>query len=387
MNIKLIDTFCTGIVHVQFNASLLAMLSLQYKNFFYYASVSNKENVYRLGDNVYKFSDCVEYKPIFVLNGSSRLALLLRHFISLFQNIRFLLTSSKNDLLIFNYNNTFALKPINVLNKYLNRKVLIFCHGELETLLPNNISGGIFYKLIRRSVRAFFYKKKKSNLHFCVLGESVLHNIKNTIPSEISNNFHYIDHPYIYVRKYNKPAESDSTINIGWVGEFNAMKGGEEFLRLAYKLKGKNIHKVQLSITGRINYKMDELENIDVNLPIDKGQKFVTISEYYQRISKLRYIIFLYPVNSYKLIASGAIMDAIDFELPIIGLKNQYFEYMFSKFGEFGYLFDNVEEMYGFINSNEFLKCPTNDFERIKKETSPELILPQLQTIINSIAN
>ena len=212
-------------------------------------------------------------------------------------------------------------------------------------------------------------------------------NIKNTIHLDIRNNFNYIDHPYIYVRKYDKHSEKDSTINIGWVGEFNAMKGGAEFLRLAYKLKEKNNNKVQLSITGRIHYKMDELEKMDVNLPIDKGQKFVTISEYYQRISKLRYIMFLYPVNSYKLIASGAIMDAIDFELPIIGLKNQYFEYMFSRFGNFGYLFDTVEDIYRFINSSEFLNNPKNDFERIKKETSPEHILPQLQTIIKSIVN
>ena len=38
-------------------------------------------------------------------------------------------------------------------------------------------------------------------------------------------------------------------------------------------------------------------------------------------------------------------MDAISFEKPVIAIKNDFFEYYFNKFGNIGYLFDNVNDM------------------------------------------
>jgi hypothetical protein len=42
----------------------------------------------------------------------------------------------------------------------------------------------------------------------------------------------------------------------------------------------------------------------------------------------------LYDTNGYKLTASGSILEAIWNEKPIIALSNEYFKYLFDKYGE-----------------------------------------------------
>ena len=43
--------------------------------------------------------------------------------------------------------------------------------------------------------------------------------------------------------------------------------------------------------------------------------------------------------------ASGAFTDAVNFEKPIIAIRNEFFDYYFKKFGNIGYLFDNIDDM------------------------------------------
>lgn len=387
MKIKLIDTFCTGIVHMQFNASLLAMLSLKYEEVLYYASYSNKENVYSLIQDCYPIKEIVFYKKIFVWEGSGRIDLFLRYIVSFFQNMLFLFFSKKSDLLIFNYNNPLSLRLLNLCNAFLKRKILIFCHGEMELMLPHMAEGGLLHKVLRKRICLFFMNNRKNgvNMHFCVIGKSVLDNCKKVIPQDTFKKFHYIDHPYIYTQKVHDSIPNSSPY-IGIVGAFSSKKGGTSFLSLAKKLCEKNVNNVRLSITGRIYEKVDDLLNLGVDLPTNQGREPLPVNEFCKRIKQLKYMLFLYPVNSYQLIASGAIMDAINFECPIIALKNQYFEYVFKKYGAFGHLFDSEDDIYMYINSDVFVNEIKYDFSKIKDMTSPERIVMQLESIIRKVS-
>ena len=42
-------------------------------------------------------------------------------------------------------------------------------------------------------------------------------------------------------------------------------------------------------------------------------------------------------------------MDAIDRRRPVIAIKNDYFSYLFNKYGEFGYLVEDIQEMFELI--------------------------------------
>ena len=92
-----------------------------------------------------------------------------------------------------------------------------------------------------------------------------------------------------------------------------------------------------------------------------------------EAISILDYIVFLYPKEGYKLRASGALYDAIDSEHPILLLKNDYFESIFSEHKDIGCLFENENEIVDYIKN---VKKPTQnlDYKSIKQKLSPESI-------------
>ena len=113
MRVRLIDTYCTGVVHERFNASLLAMLTLLFDQISYYSSKSSKERVFSIAKD-YDLGK-VTYSSIYVVEGRSKIVLLMRYIVSALSNLVFLLLSKKNELLIFNYNNPFSLSLLNLL--------------------------------------------------------------------------------------------------------------------------------------------------------------------------------------------------------------------------------------------------------------------------------
>lgn len=68
---------------------------------------------------------------------------------------------------------------------------------------------------------------------------------------------------------------------------------------------------------------------MNIDLPNNLGKGFVPRDELEARVKKLDFILYLYPTDSYQLMASGAILDALSLQKPIIALKNDYFDYIF----------------------------------------------------------
>ncbi|MDR2343333.1 MAG: hypothetical protein LBD86_02230 [Spirochaetaceae bacterium] len=62
-------------------------------------------------------------------------------------------------------------------------------------------------------------------------------------------------------------------------------------------------------------------------------------------ISMMDFCVFFYPSNSYLFTASGALLEALGHLKPVIALHNPYFDYVFDKMGDIGYLCDNLDEM------------------------------------------
>ncbi len=56
-------------------------------------------------------------------------------------------------------------------------------------------------------------------------------------------------------------------------------------------------------------------------------------------------LVFFYLRTGYKLMASGAIFDAIELGIPIIAVRNDYFEHLFRLHGPLGYLYDDLPSM------------------------------------------
>ena len=79
--------------------------------------------------------------------------------------------------------------------------------------------------------------------------------------------------------------------------------------------------------------------NIKVHHPKDRSR--LEIDNF---IKHSKYMIYLYPDDSYELTTSGAFFDAIMHNKPVLFLRNHCFDYYFEKF-KFGYRFDNIIEL------------------------------------------
>lgn len=380
--IKYIDTFSVNSFHAQINACLLKMLVLSYPNeVVCYSSVSNRREIEKLIEG----EENIRWEDVYVVGGKTKYAVLYRYIFSAIRNVKFLFMCKNNEILFFNYNNPFSIRLVNYLNKFLRRKILIVCHGELEMLYPHDNSG-ILAKIISKLVNNFFLSTKSvsSNITFCVLGDSILNNLKAILSSRMLCHFQVIEHPYIYKKIMERNREDNKVLKFGVVGSFSFAKGGRNFIQLVEELNC--VQNISFSVTGSISEGIDDLKRLGVSLPKNDGIEQIPIEEFSERICNLDYILFLYPTYSYKLTASGAIMDAIKWGIPIISIRNDYFENVFAKYGRFGYLVEDLSEMKNLMLS--LLNSKGNasfDFDSVRRKSSPESISANLKEIVDKM--
>ena len=376
--IKYIDTICTNSMHIVFNASLLSLCRELSSQIIFYGERRNQIEVLNtLKENSFP-TDFIETKSIFLLEGNSKYKHILNFFISFVYNTYFVLFSNKNDILLFNYNNLLSIRFINFLNKICHKKIIIFCHGEMELLEKQSSGYGLFNKLLLFLGKKFFLNKNihiQRDIIFFVLGDSILSNLKKIIPENIYTSFHSIDHPYFFKREIKEKERESDSIKIGTVGVFSKQKGGDDFYNICKSINNLNI---EFSITGRIFYDVKKLTALQIDLPPNKGKSMLSKKELEDRASMLDFILFLYPKDSYRLIASGAILEAISLKKPILALRNDYFNYLFKKFGDFGYLTDSIEELISLINTIQ-IKNKQFNFDTIQNNLSIENITTNLK--------
>ena len=376
--IKYIDTICTNSMHIVFNASLLSLCRELSSQIIFYGERRNQIEVLNtLKENSFP-TDFIETKSIFLLEGNSKYKHILNFFISFVYNTYFVLFSNKNDILLFNYNNLLSIRFINFLNKICHKKIIIFCHGEMELLGKQSSGYGLFNKLLLFLGKKFFLNKNihiQRDIIFFVLGDSILSNLKKIIPENIYTSFHSIDHPYFFKREIKEEERESDSIKIGTVGVFSKQKGGDDFYNICKSINNPNI---EFSITGRIFYDVKKLTALQIDLPPNKGKSMLSKKELEDRASMLDFILFLYPKDSYRLIASGAILEAISLKKPILALRNDYFNYLFKKFGDFGYLTDSIEELISLINTIQ-IKNKQFNFDTIQNNLSIENITTNLK--------
>lgn len=387
--VRYIDTFCYRSMHEQFNMSLLLMLG------FSFDKVECRAGKFFISKIKSRFSNKdiqpIECRSVFIIRGNSRLALLLRYLISVVNSCRFLIFTPSDRVIVFNYNNLFAVRILNLLNKICHKKVVIFCHGEMELLLPVPAKAGWLHKVLSFLGSNFFLNVKTEiakGLYFAVLGNVVKENLSTLLSANKTEHFIAVDHAYLFdkdIRDKSKPSKTG--LYCGCAGVFNKTKGADQFLELVRKLKLNKCQDIHFSITGVIAYNTDILEEAGIDLPENKGCAPLTREEFDQRIDKLDFLLFLYPRLSYKMTASGAILDAINRGKPIIAIRNDYFEYLFQKYGSFGFLVDDIEEMVDLLNRLIVDKnlYPDIDFEEFRKKLSPEYMKDELRTSFSDI--
>ena len=390
MKVRFIDTLCTNGMHLLFNASLLAILEKIFDKISLYGEKNNiNDEIKILEENGVDISK-IERKNIYLPIVKSRISNFFLYLCSFFYNLYFIVIADKDDILVFNYNNLLAVRMMNIFNKIFHRKTLIFCHGEMEFLIENRSSFGPFNRFTFYLGKCFFLNKKiriEQNIKFVVLGDSILKNVKEILPLNISKSFITMDHSYFFKKDdiIKEKVIKTENIKIGTVGLFYRLKGADDFCKLVSSINNKSI---EFSITGKILYDVRKLQELGVSLPENLGKDVIPRDILEKRIEDLDFILYLYPITSYKIMASGAILDALSFKRPIIALRNDYFSYIFEKFGEFGYLFDSLEDIINFLNQITLFSIdPTIfDYKMIQQRLSIDFVSKTFREELESIS-
>lgn len=386
--IKLINSFSHGSHHEIINSSILLMCCKISANITFYSSRETYVNYRKILLNSDKLNNIL-FKELPYLGGNGKFSELGKYVIGAIINIFIYLSSKKNEILIYNFNNLFFIHTLDLLSRIIPRTVIVFCHGELELLNKAQTKEGLLARLLRKKVYAHFIKRKKSlnkNLHLIVMGDSIAKNLMEYIDFD-KFNIYSMDHPYIINEKQTNQIQHkrNGVLKLGTVGTFSVAKGGDSLIKLSKLLDLKRNKQIQIKVIGKSMIDVSILSDAGIIIPF-KGSGYCPRKEFEEEVISLDYILFLYGSDSYKLTASGAIFDAIKYEKPIIALKNSYFEYLFKKYGAFGYLLDSVEEIADTIN---YLNCKTNsiyfNFDEIKRKISPETLVCDLEKIIDNI--
>lgn len=335
----MIDSVCYGNWHLHFNSQLIEILSNV-------ASVVEYRGVQNIGSN----RSNINRKKLYVIKGTGRWSIISRFVFSFFNDVWQLVITPRDQVLVYSFDPTVSLRSLNALNKVLRKQIIMFRHGSMEMLQTNPEGKGIFYKFETRLIRQFFLNrdlKISKRIHFFVLGDVIIKNLSIFLTEDKVRHFHSIDHPYDFDKNaVTNRKEEKASLSVGTVGVFNEFKGGAELLQLAKILKEKELSgSIHLSITGKIDFDSTLLQAEGISLPSNHGKTMVSEQELKARVDRLDFVLYFYSSETYRLTASGAIFDAINRRRPIIALRNDYFEYIFAKFGSFGYLVDSVSEM------------------------------------------
>lgn len=381
-----IDSNSHGTMHEQYNAAMFVVCAYSFNEIYYFAGRSSLEHALKLIKSNEPFN--FGRKEIFVFGGNNKLSLLLRTLIGCVQNIRFLLFSKKETILIYNFNNFFSLLFLNFFNKILKRKVIICCHSEIAFIVKDCVHKNIIYNLRTKIFRYFFLNPKTivaDNLYFLVLGDSIKSNLSKILSADRANHIISIDHPYIF--KKNIASIAHKGLKIGVVGTMAQEKGADLLIEIAHELDLNNRNDISISIIGRILCESKQFQDAGIILPNNLGKKSLPRDEFNLLISELDYILYLYPIDSYKYTASGSLMDSLNMACPVLSFRNDYFQYIFEKFGKLGYLVEDVSDMVLLINALSKGNVIREDypFEEIKAKLSPSEIKNDFISKLTSI--
>ena len=227
--------------------------------------------------------------------------------------------------------------------KYKKKKIIIITHGELEGLLLSGKWKPWSYPFW---MSICFRKKLPNNIYRIVLGE----NMKEYLVENFKeNNIFSIDQPRDKFRTKNEVLPSVKANIFAYFGDFMKKKGAQCFIDSEKSIS--NDSKSELWVIGRNSIGFQLSKESKVKLKSQNGE-FMPVDEYDFLISKVTYACFPYPSDSYRLTASGAVLDAIRFLKPIVYIVNPYFNAIFEDAGDIGYPCKNE---YEFIKTIELI--------------------------------
>ncbi|CAG5069897.1 hypothetical protein DYBT9623_02634 [Dyadobacter sp. CECT 9623] len=219
--------------------------------------------------------------------------------------------------------------------------VTIVMHGELESLK--------FNKHFLNKIWGFFQKialtVKSTNTSYIILGKSIYQNLIKVLPSFLSQKVVVLDHPYPFSDQANIDKQL-SPIVFSTLGVATKAKNTHYFFQLAEAATKRGLDH-RFNICGRVYKNMDGFLNNYVSYKKDFGS--LTREELDKKTAESHVTVFYYENSDYSLCSSGSFWDAVNAEIPMLYVRNDYFDYYSSLVGPLGISFENPEDLNEYI--------------------------------------
>lgn len=255
-----------------------------------------------------------------------------------------MIKGDRDALYLFSYGNSrFSIHLVNFLAKLTRKNVLICAHNELDVLLKENYSiRSNWHYLINR-----FYRKTRWSDHtkILVLGDFIIDKLRGVLPEERVTHFISLDHPYFQTDDQEQmmvDSKEDNKINIGLVGSVEPGSSMDNLMDFSSLIEGTNIY---LNIITRMYVESPQLKGRKNVKFLNPDNIRLSREQYDSLIAKMNYLYYPHAVDRFQFSASGSIFEAVTKGKPAIVYANPNFAYLFKKYGSFGYLVNNTEEI------------------------------------------
>ena len=341
-NALIIDPYSHGSYHEVINLGYLIMISDLYEKVDYIADESSCKNLKNLllqckvkSDNINFIQKKISYPKCNIKGIEYLLKIIL---LSIFDYFYYLRAIKDSDI-FYNNNIFFATPLIQWFSFGKSNKTFILCHNEME-LIDKSFVYSLTTKIISFVLRfSFCYIKLSKRLNYILLSSSMVDYFNSFISKRNYNRIFAIDHCYLRpIRHYSEELVEQSYIRIGIPGAITPQRGLETLKQIIQDLKNDKLKIFSISTIS------DDIQN-EQFVSLNKGTSLLPFEKYNSYIKAMDYMLLFYDRDSYKLTASGAVLEAIWNEKPIIALRNSYFTYLFEKFGPLGYLYDSYEQL------------------------------------------
>nr|WP_295926901.1 hypothetical protein [uncultured Dyadobacter sp.] len=232
-----------------------------------------------------------------------------------------------------------------LLRTFLDTKINIFIvtHGELESLKDNKrFFNKIWGYFLKRSLLS-----QRLKIQYIILGESIYNNLVGVLPAFKTQKKAILDHPYPF-HEIRRDYASNQAITFSSLGVATLPKNSQYIFSIADRMSEMvNTARYRFYICGMVYKNMEKYFNEWVIY--NRNLNPLSRSEVDQILSVTDFALLYYDNTHYSMCSSGSFWDAINAEIPILYVQNDYIDYYSSLVGGIGHRFESPEQLNDYI--------------------------------------
>lgn len=275
----------------------------------------------------------------------NRAQILLKEIIFLLRWLRIIIRvkASKTDLVFITSALPITHYVIKLTCSWLPKhtQVWLLLHGEVENI---RFVGNAYYNLLAKAIKQ---RPQIPNFKYVVLGDYIKNNLINEfkVPANqvISTIHPYQFNPHILPKEQ---PEHQEKITFGSIGVHTpVIKSSELIYALADRCK-QEVERGEMAFVtvGKHEPAMVSFYNPWVT-NVATSKDMLSPIAFENEVKKLDYLLFFASHDAYRFTASATMLDAIKYQIPVIGIRNDSLSYFFELGGKIGYMVENIEEM------------------------------------------